>query len=112
MNSEAVDWLRWAFSNPFNDGPGMLTLALIVGGLSLWLGFFVRTMEWMGAAAMAAMVGSFFYFMVFTITHRFGPLSLMGLGMMFLLGMMIALPTVGVIRAVQRWMGLKPGHSE
>lgn len=112
MHGGAVEWLRWAFSSPFNDGPGMLTFALIVVGLSLLLGLLVRAMEWTGAAVMAAMVGSFFHFMVFTITHRFGALSLLGLGMLFVLGVMIALPTVGVIRAVQRWMGLKPGHSE
>lgn len=65
----------------------------------------------MGAAAMVTMVGSFSC-VLFTITHRFGPLSLMGLGMLFIMVMMIALPVLGVIPAVLRWLGLKPGHAQ
>jgi hypothetical protein len=112
MQGEAVEWLRVVFESPFQPGPGKLTLTLIVGALSLWLGVFVRAMDWLDAVAMAAMVGSFFHFMVFSITHRFGPLSPMGLGMMFVLGVMIALPIVGAIRLVMRWTSGKPIRAE
>jgi hypothetical protein len=112
MHGDAVEWLRWVFESPFQKGLGILTLALIVSVLSLLLGIFVRTMEWVGAAVMAAMVGSFFFFVVFTLTHRFGPLSLMGLGMLFVMGLMIALPIVGAVRLVMRWTHGKPARAD
>jgi len=103
-----MDWVRWAFGNPFSDGPGMLTLTLILRALSAAFAGFLRKRRGLGVAMFAAMIGSFGFFVIFTLTHRFGPLSLLGLAMMFTLGLIVALPTVGVIRAALGWLGSNP----
>lgn len=103
-----MDWVRRAFGNPFSDRPGMLTLTLILLALSAAFAGFLRKRRGLGVAMLAAMIGSFGFFVIFTITHRFGPLSLLGLAMMFTLGLFVALPTVGAIRAALGWLGSKP----
>lgn len=103
-----MDWVRWAFGNPFSDRPGMLALTLILRALSAAFAGFLRKRRGLGFAMLAAMIGSFGFFVIFTITHRFGPLSLLGLAMMFTLGLFVALPTVGVIRAALGWLGPNP----
>ncbi len=85
-----MDWVRWAFGNPFSDGPGMLTLTLILRALSAAFAGFLRKRRGLGVAMFAAMIGSFGFFVIFTLTHRFGPLSLLGLAMMFALGLFVA----------------------
>jgi hypothetical protein len=107
-----MEGIRWLFDNPFNHTHSMLTLLSIVGVLSVGFALFARRMEWMGAAALVAFIGSFGFFLTFTILHRFGPLSLMGLGMMFIAGVMVALPTVGVIRVLMRWLGGKSAKAD
>lgn len=102
---------RW-FDNPFNRTEGTLTLPLLMLVLSVVVGLFLRRMEWLGAAVLAAMIGAGVFFVMYTAFHGFGPLSLMGLGMMFVQGVIVCIPVVGAIRIVMAWIAGKPRRAE
>ena len=84
-----MDWVRWAFGNPFSDRPGMLTLTLILRARSAAFAGYVRKRSGVGVAMFAAMTGSFGFFAIFTISHLCGLLSLLVLAMMVTLGLFL-----------------------
>jgi hypothetical protein len=106
-----MDLARW-FDNPFNRTDGSLTLPIIAFVLSVAVGLFLRRMEWSGAAVLAAMIGSVSFFVMYSAFHGIGPLSVMGLGMMFVWALVVTIPTVGLIRLLMRWIAGKPKRAE
>lgn len=88
-----MDWL-------FNPERNTIIVMLVAFLLSAGLAIFRRKMEWSGAAVLAAFIVSMVFFVLGCIRYGFGPLFLIGWGMLFIPGVAVALPTVAVLRGV------------
>ncbi len=98
-----MDWLAWLFARERY----LIILLAAVFVLSASLALFRHKMEWSGAAVLAAFIVSTVFFVLGCIRYGFGPLFIIGWGLPFIYGLLIALPTVAAIRGVLALMGRK-----
>ncbi|MFT3723554.1 MAG: hypothetical protein QM773_08210 [Hyphomonadaceae bacterium] len=99
-----MDWLSWLFSDPFDHGHSMLTYLLLVLAACIVVAFWLRRMEWSGAAWLAVLVTTAIFLLIYGVFHAIGPMFLVGFVTLGLCGGVVAGPIVGLIR---HWMARK-----
>jgi hypothetical protein len=95
-----VAWLNWLYDDPYSYGRFMIAYLTTVFVLSTGLALFRRKMGGLGAAGLAAAIGTVGFFFLWCAVVGFGPLFAIGVGFLFINGLLVALLTVGAIRFV------------
>ena len=93
-----MDWLGWLFSDPFDHGHSLLAYLLMVLTASIVIAFWLRRMEWSGAAWLAVLVTTAIFLLIYGLFHGIGPMFLPGFVMLGICGGGLAGPTASLIR--------------